>query len=54
MIALNNGHFNVANELLKAGADVNAKDNAGKTPLIYFDERVQAFRQNLAPKQAGQ
>ncbi|MGC9030881.1 MAG: ankyrin repeat domain-containing protein [Desulfomonilaceae bacterium] len=54
MIALEEGYFHVADALVKAGADVNAKDNAGKTPLMYFDERVKAFRQDLAPKKAGE
>lgn len=32
-IAAQNGYVKVLNALIKAGADVNAKDNEGKTPL---------------------
>jgi ankyrin repeat protein len=35
MWAAHNGHDDVAKILVNKGADVNAKDNAGYTPVVY-------------------
>jgi ankyrin repeat protein len=34
MVAITTGHSNVVRELLKRGADINATNNAGMTPVL--------------------
>ena len=46
--------MNAVNALIEAGTDLNAKDNQGKTALIYaFETRNKAFARALIEAGAG-
>ena len=52
MIAVKNGHQNIVNILLKAGADPNIKNNKGQTAAFFAEKEIEKFREIIA--QLGQ
>jgi cytohesin len=52
-VAARRGHADTVNALLKAGANVNAVDDNGKTPSMLGDEKIKAIFEDFARSKAA-